>query len=273
MDDFQVFAERERTGWAEPERVDAYIKWFGPIVEQAHGGLIAAAEPTPDKTVLDLCCGQGALTAELTTTGARVFGLDFSPAMLRLAAAAAPDARLLRGDAATMPFDDGVFDAVLCNFGLAHLPDQPRGLREIRRVLKDGGRFGMTGWSAPDVSPAFAVFLAAVTAHADLSARPPQPDLFLYARQPDADEMLGAAGLRIVARETIHAAWTFSEPDQLYVLFAEATVATRLVLLSQTDADLALIRRHVRSAVAEQFEVGGSYVVPVAFCLIVAEPL
>lgn len=273
MGDYQVFAERERSGWAEPDRVDAYVKWFGPIVERAHRGLIASVAPAPDKTVLDLCCGHGALTSALTTTGARVFGLDFSAAMLRRAATAAPDAVLFHGDAAAMPFDDGMFDAVVCNHGLAHLPDQRRGLKEIRRVLKPHGRFAMTGWSAPDASPAFDVFLSAVKAHADLSTRPPQPDLFLYGRQPDADEMLGVAGLTIVSRETIHAAWTFSEPDQLYALFAEATVATRLVLLSQSDADLALIRSHVRNAVAEQFDVGGNYVVPVTFCLIVAQPL
>ena len=140
MPDYGVFADRERVGWSDGSIVDAYVARFGPITDEAAEFLIAKSV-RPGHAVLDLCCGQGNLTAMICDAGARATGLDFSPEMLALAARAAPGAELREGDAATMPFDDESFDTVVCNFGMMHIPDQPKALKEIRRVLRNGGTF------------------------------------------------------------------------------------------------------------------------------------
>jgi len=94
MGDYTVFGSKERAGWADAGIVDAYVRHFVPITDFV-GRKMVEAGIAPGEKVLDLCCGQGTLTAELAATGADVTGLDFSPNMLELAREAAPGARLL----------------------------------------------------------------------------------------------------------------------------------------------------------------------------------
>jgi ubiquinone/menaquinone biosynthesis C-methylase UbiE len=142
VNDFKVFAERERAGWTDTDIVASYVEKFGPITDQAAKSILERA-PTSGKDVLGLCCGQGALTAVLIKTGANATGIDFSHEMLAIAQTGAPEANLHYGDAAALPFDDGSFEFVICNFGMMHLPDQQKALAEIRRVLRADGKFMM----------------------------------------------------------------------------------------------------------------------------------
>ena len=94
-------------------------------------------------SALDVACGSGKLTAELARvagSGGRVVGLDFSPEMLAVARRDHAGIEFLEGDALSLPFSDGFFDASTIAFGLRNLADPVRGLREMRRVVKPGGR-------------------------------------------------------------------------------------------------------------------------------------
>lgn len=75
--------------------------------------------------------------------GARLTGLDVSPAMLDIARARATDlgrsAELCEGDAHALPFPDASFDTVVCTFSLCNIPDQRRAIAEMHRVLRPGG--------------------------------------------------------------------------------------------------------------------------------------
>jgi demethylmenaquinone methyltransferase/2-methoxy-6-polyprenyl-1,4-benzoquinol methylase len=106
------------------------------------------AELGPGDAALDACCGTGDLALELTsrvTPGGSVVGCDFSEPMLDLAREKAAErgaqgVRFEWADALQMPYDDGRFDAVTVGFGVRNLADLDRGLRELGRVLKPGGR-------------------------------------------------------------------------------------------------------------------------------------
>ena len=103
----------------------------------------AAARATGLQTggwALDVACGSGKLSQALLKLGCRVVGLDFSAGMLAVAAARAPGPRYVRGDALALPFPDASFDAATIAFGLRNLADPERGLAEMRRVLRPGGR-------------------------------------------------------------------------------------------------------------------------------------
>jgi demethylmenaquinone methyltransferase/2-methoxy-6-polyprenyl-1,4-benzoquinol methylase len=91
------------------------------------------------RRVLDACCGTGDLTVEATARGRRVTGLDFSERMLGVLGGILRD-DWVQGDALALPFEDGSFDAATVGFGVRNLDDLERGLRELRRVLRPGGR-------------------------------------------------------------------------------------------------------------------------------------
>lgn len=270
MQDFSAFAERERAGWSDDNIVDAYVRLFGPVTGFVAEVLCKRAA-LPGRSVLDLCCGQGQLTAMMTSAGAEVAGLDFSPRMLELAAKAAPLASLHEGDAANLPFEDERFDWVVCNFGMMHLPDQPKALSEIRRVLRPDGRFIMATWVGPEASEAFSTVFGAIKAHADFSVAPAQPDLFAFARPPEAEKMMAAAGLRMNAHETVTPAWALSKPEELFDIFLTATVGAAMLIKSQNQETVAAIREQITRTVAENFAQGDGYRVPVPVAVVTAE--
>ena len=109
--------------------------------------------------VLDVACGTGDLSLVLAEAGrARVVGLDFCRPMLEIARRKADEgSRLIpfvEGDALRLPFADETFDAATIAFGLRNLAGVADGLRELRRILKPGGRLAVLEFSSP-VVPGF----------------------------------------------------------------------------------------------------------------------
>ncbi len=99
--------------------------------------------------VLDAACGTGDLALADLRAGGRVTGLDFSERMLERARRKAPGIRFVQGDALALPFPDASFDAATVGFGVRNLDDLDAGLRELRRVLRVGGRLGILEITRP----------------------------------------------------------------------------------------------------------------------------
>jgi len=104
---------------------------------------VAAIERAPRGKILDLCAGTMDLTAMIARARpeAHVVAADFAPQMLAAGASKAPRAETVVADALDLPFPDGEFTAVLCAFGVRNLADTARGVREVKRVLANGGVF------------------------------------------------------------------------------------------------------------------------------------
>ncbi len=106
-----------------------------------------ALDLQPGEIVLDLAAGTAVSTVELARSGAWCVAADFSLGMLR--AGAARSVPKVAADALALPFADGVFDAVTISFGLRNLHDADRGLAELARVTKPGGRLVVCEFSRP----------------------------------------------------------------------------------------------------------------------------
>lgn len=112
-------------------------------------------------TYLDLCAG----TLDLAATLARrpgfhgtVVGADFVVPMLRLGLGKAESLRAVGADALTLPFPDGAFDGVMIAFGVRNLMDHDRGLVEMARVVRRGGRLVILEFSMPTAWPVRSIY-------------------------------------------------------------------------------------------------------------------
>jgi demethylmenaquinone methyltransferase/2-methoxy-6-polyprenyl-1,4-benzoquinol methylase len=118
--------------------------------------LVDAVRRGKPGSVLDLATGSGDTAFALGRAlpgSVRIVGMDFCEPMLaearRKAAARGSGARFLAGDALALPLPDASFDAVTISFGLRNLADRARGLAEMRRVLRPGGRLFVLEFSQP----------------------------------------------------------------------------------------------------------------------------
>ena len=105
--------------------------------------LLDLAAPPAGAAVLDLATGTGDIAFAFASRGAHVVGLDITARMIELARIKAPSgapAAFLVGDMLALPFPASSFDIVTTGYGLRNVPDLPRAIDEIVRVLKPGGQ-------------------------------------------------------------------------------------------------------------------------------------
>ncbi len=93
------------------------------------------------KNVLDLGCGYGRDGAYMAKRGARVFGVDESAALLRIAKKECPSGKFMRADFSNLPFYDNFFDATYSRYALQHTADLEPAFYELSRVMKPGAKF------------------------------------------------------------------------------------------------------------------------------------
>jgi demethylmenaquinone methyltransferase/2-methoxy-6-polyprenyl-1,4-benzoquinol methylase len=111
--------------------------------------LAAESVVRPGDRVLDAACGTGDLAiADLKAGAGRVTGLDFSERMLERARRKAP-LEWVQGDLLALPFADATFDAATVGFGVRNVEDLALALRELRRVLRPGGRVAILEITQP----------------------------------------------------------------------------------------------------------------------------
>jgi SAM-dependent methyltransferase len=142
----------------------AYQAVFVPaLLAQWTAKVADAARIRSGQRVLDVGCGTGVLTREIASrvgSEGGVVGIDPNPGMLAVAAEQAGVAEWREGVAESLPFDDRSFDAVVSQFALMFFRDGVRGLREMMRVLRRGGRLAVAVWNSLDSMPAFATEVA-----------------------------------------------------------------------------------------------------------------
>ena len=132
-----------------------FADWAAPVC--------AAAGLKPGDAVLDVACGTGVL-ARAAWAGVgpqgRVVGLDCNDGMLEVAARGAAPIEWRLAQAEALPYDADSFDAVVSQFGLMFFEDRVAALKEMRRVLRPGGRLAVAVWGRIEDTPGYAAMLA-----------------------------------------------------------------------------------------------------------------
>jgi ubiquinone/menaquinone biosynthesis C-methylase UbiE len=146
--------------------------------------MLEAAELKPGDHVLDIAAGTGdqsILAARIVGPGGSILATDISANMLGIAEQVVQQEGLTNittrvMDAEQLDLQDNTFDAVICRLGLMLIPNLQPALREIRRVLKPGGKLAALVWSAPENNPLFSLPLAILSKYArEASSHRPDP--------------------------------------------------------------------------------------------------
>ena len=266
-----TFAALEKREWAKPDVAQSYAKVFAKAADMVVPSLVAAVGAGPDISVLDLCCGQGNVAAGLIKAGARVTGLDFSPAMLKMARAAVPEAQFVEGDAMSLSFEERTFDAVTIGFGMPHVPDPPKVVAEARRVLRRGGRLAFSVWCGPEVDTALGYVFGAIGQYGapDISL-PPGPGANDYADPTIAFPVLENAGFTDCRQFKVASRWKVTDPGAPYDFFLEGTARGGAMLRPQPSENAVAIRAAVVSRVLEKHGSGPEWDVPIPAVVTVA---
>lgn len=133
----------------------AYDRYLGPILFQSYAeDLAARLTVVVNGSVLELACGTGILTRVLRDrlpASTKLVATDLNEPMFRNATQKFRQGEAVewkQADAASLPFADAAFDAVVCQFGIMFVPDKELGAREAHRVLKPGGVFLFNVWDS-----------------------------------------------------------------------------------------------------------------------------
>lgn len=268
MIDHDAFTAFEHDGWAEV--APSYHDSFERVTRQGAAPLLDAVAAGPGVHLLDVACGTGEVAAEATSRGATAIGVDLVAQMIAEARKLHPETEFRRGDAESLPFLDGSFAAVVCNFGILHFAHPEQAIAEAFRVLSAGGLFAFTGWCPPEQSPYFANLFKAIQTYGDMNVPlPPGPPIFRFG---DPDECR-----RVVVSQGFHEATIMETPiifsvnDERDVLapIYRGTVRARKLLLAQEVE----VRARIDQAAIEgarQFRRGERIEIPMPALLVTA---
>ncbi len=186
-----------------------YDRHLGPLLFEPYAELLAErARALQPRDVLETAAGTGIVTAALARAlpAARITATDLNPAMLEVAAGrlAGGEVRVRQADALDIPFEDGSFDLVVCQFGVMFYPDRPKGNAEARRVLREGGRYLLVIWDRLERNPVSRIIHDTVAGL--FPERPPQflaRTPFGYSDRGLIEANLSAAGFNQIDFETV----------------------------------------------------------------------
>jgi len=187
----------------------SYDRLMVPLIFQPYAEELArrAAGLRPAR-ILETAAGTGAVTQALHTAlpGAEIVATDLNQPMLDIAAGRlnADNVSYVAADAQELPFDDGSFDLVVCQFGAMFYPDRVRAHSEARRVLRDGGHYLLAIWDRIERN-----VLTDLSQQTLIELFPEDPPLFMregpfsYADPSQIERDLHAAGFTTVEIETV----------------------------------------------------------------------
>jgi SAM-dependent methyltransferase len=262
--DAEAFNRFEAAGWERA--AGSYDTFFATLTSRLAEPLLDAAGVADGTRLLDVATGPGYVAAAAAARGARPVAVDVAAAMVELARREHPGLDVRQGDAESLPFPDGGFDAVVCNFGVLHLGRPERAVAEFARVTEPGGRLALTVWDGPARMRLIGVFLDAMAATGatpppDLPAGPP---FFRFSDDTEFAALLAGAGYDDVSVGTVALHHTLPSADALWDGLLAGTVRTSATVLGQSPEARRAIREAFEGLVAGYAGADGTLRLPVS---------
>ncbi|TCO54367.1 class I SAM-dependent methyltransferase [Actinocrispum wychmicini] len=259
LDSFRTF---ELSRWRRV--VDRYHLGWGDLTRQAGESLLDLVGVAAGTRLLDVATGPGYVASGASGRGGGVIGIDFSGPMVEKAKNLFPALDFREGDAEDLAFEDGTFDRVTMNFGILHLGDPERAVREAYRVLAPNGRFGFTAWASPEKTVGFSLLSDAVMEFGEPVDTPEGPDFYHYSSPEKCGSVLTAAGFAVTHTGELNLAWRLADIDELFPAYLHGTVRTGALLAGQDESARAKIEERVRETASQFKGVNGEIVIPMS---------
>lgn len=262
------YREFERAGWERAAQ--SYARSFETVTGLFAEQLLEAVGAGPEIRILDVACGNGAMTAMAAASGAQVEGVDFSSNMVAEATRRHPTLSFRVADAEALPFAENTFDAVVIGFGVHHFPFPVQALAEAHRVLRAGGRLGFTVWASIEEHMLQKLVVDAVRQIGNPAVTPPLSPAGAICEVATCLRLLRESGfvLPVPSADKISSRAPVESAQQLITLLNDGTVRMSYVIRSlPNDKSDLLITTLERSM--ERYREGGVYKVPVAAILAV----
>lgn len=188
-----------------PEDWALYLEiTFIPVYKK----IISKSNLAADDRVLDIGCGSGLFIKMLDATHTASTGIDVSDELLAIARERNPGAALLNQDMNALPFSDNSFSLVTGFNSIQYAEDAGKVLGEIKRVLKDDGKFVIGVWGSAEECEALKV-LASIASLLPTPV-PGSPGPLALSGEGKVEALLDSAGFRIIENSTIECPWNFS---------------------------------------------------------------
>ena len=240
--------------------------------------LIADARLRSGMRVLDLGSGTGypaLLAAQTVGTRGHVVGMDLAQQMLKAAERKAASLKLSNvtfqtGDITRLPFENASFNAVTTRFCLMFLPEIPKAVTEIARVLKPNSWVAAAVWSAPDKNPYLRIPIDIIKQYIEIpSPDPTAPGIFRLAKPGELVGLFQRAGMGDSAEEEFLGDVRFAAAEEYFSSLMDIAAPiqnlwAKLGPAQQTDAKLHIIQT------AERYRVGSVIALPIAVRMVAA---
>jgi len=234
---------------------ETYERVHAPRLLEVARDLVSLTEVTDGVRTLDVGTGTGVAAQAAGEAGADVVGIDASTGMLAVGRRERPRLALAAAQAIDLPFRDGTFGAVTANFVLSHFTRYETALFDMKRVLRSGGRIGLTSWSdaKDDLQATWGELVESVVPQEMLEPvwAAAAPWHARFTDREAVEEALVSAGFRHVRTERREYHFVYDQAD--YLAGLEIWATGRFVREMLGDEGWPAFRDRVRATFAERF--------------------